>query len=104
MSTDKFAVMGSKDAVLIFKALGMDVYFTDNINPQTVLYDLVSQQYPVILVTERDAHSIAGTIDKFASVPYPIILPIPDGISNLGRGNEILTANIEKARGVHENK
>jgi len=97
MSVSKFAVMGSKDTILVFKALGMDVYFTDNTSPRNVLNDLVAREYPVILVTERDAGVLQDIIETYASVPYPIILPIPDGISALGLGEKLLAANLEKA-------
>jgi V/A-type H+-transporting ATPase subunit F len=95
----RIAVMGSKDTVLIFKAVGMDVFFTDTADPRTVLEDLFDKEYAVILITERDAVLAGGLIASVSDKPYPVILPIPDGVGRYGLSADRISADIEKLCG-----
>jgi len=96
---NKIAVVGSKDIVLIFKALGMDVYATDNQDTRTVLGNLREKGYKIILITERDASLVGDYIDECADRPYPIILPIPDGMNSFGVASERLNSLMRKILG-----
>jgi len=98
------AVIGDKDTVLVFKALGMDVYFpNEDVNSKEILKQLVEYGYHIILITEREAILAGDYIESLADMPYPIILPIPDGVGNYGLGMGKITANIEKASGGLKN-
>ena len=99
---NKIAVVGSKDTVLIFKALGMDVFYTDDADVKTVLKDITTNAfdtYPIIMITEREYIRAADFIATFDNNPYPVIMPIPDGISSIELGNEIITQNHKRATG-----
>jgi len=94
------AVVGNKDTVLVFKALGMDVYFPNEDNSAaSILKQLVEYGYRIILITEREAILAGNYIESLTTTPYPIILPIPDGVGNYGLAAGKIAANIEKACG-----
>ena len=96
----KIAVIGDKDTVLIFKALGFDVFYENEaIGIKRVLRGLIDEQYTIILITEKHAELAAELIQSRAEIAYPIILPIPDGIMNTGYGIQRIAKNIEKALG-----
>jgi V/A-type H+-transporting ATPase subunit F len=99
-SNKKIAVIGEKDIILPFKAVGFDVYFdTEKADIIVRCKDLFAKDYKIILITEREAEKVTEYLDTMADVPYPIIIPIPDGITNNGYGIKRLNKNIEKAIG-----
>jgi len=100
LNENHIAVVGDKDTVLAFKALGMDVYFPNEDNSAaSILKQLVEFGYHIILITEREAILAGDYIESLADKPYPIILPIPDGVGNYGIAAGKISANIEKASG-----
>ena len=100
LSENHIAVVGDKDTVLVFKALGMDVYFpNEDTNSTGILKQLVEYGYHIILITEREAILAGDYIESLADNPYPIVLPIPDGVGNYGLAAGKIAANIEKASG-----
>jgi len=95
----KIAVVGRKDTILIFKSLCMDVYFTGDDDAKQVLEKVIGQGYSIVLATEREYVLAAELIDTFADKPYPIIMPIPDGVAGLGLGANRIADNYKKAIG-----
>ena len=93
------AVIGNKDTVLLFKALGMDVFFTDNYDAKELLNQLAQREYRIILITEREAIIAGDVIDSLAHQPYPVILPIPDGVQSYGLAFDRIKLNMEKVIG-----
>ena len=103
MNDSKIAVIGKKDTILIFRSLGMDLFFTDTADPKALIKDLVEKQYPIILVTEREAILAGDILDNLADRPYPIVVPIPDGIAGYGLGAGKIADSVKKATGEQFN-
>jgi len=97
----KTAIIGDKDSVTAFKALGVRVF--PDTNPFAVretLKRLAREHYALILITERAAEGVADAIAKYKAEPYPIIIPIPDSTGTTGFGIQGLKNDVEKAFGA----
>ena len=44
--------------------------------------------------------AIPETLDKYSKSPFPIIIPIPEGIDSKGVGLKKIKDNVEKAIGI----
>ncbi|MDR0383798.1 MAG: hypothetical protein LBH47_00525 [Christensenellaceae bacterium] len=88
----EIAVIGEKDIILPFLGIGYDVYFD-----VTKINEL--ENYKIILITNTAAEKVKDYLARRASFPFPIIMPIPDGISNSNYGLKKIEDNIKKAIG-----
>ncbi|MDR1917480.1 MAG: hypothetical protein LBQ05_00650 [Christensenellaceae bacterium] len=96
----EIAVIGEKDIILPFKAIGFAVYY--DTEPDDIIKrckELTDAECKIILLPEKDAEKVTDYINSRAAFAYPIIMPIPDGITNSGYGIKRLEKNIEKAIG-----
>ncbi|MEA4870775.1 V-type sodium ATPase subunit G [bioreactor metagenome] len=97
----KIGVIGDRDSVLLFKAVGLDVYFEDDgARANRTLHRLAREGYAAVFVTEKLFSACAETIAEFQGQPYPAIIPIPDNQGSLGIGEKTLRQNVEKAVGM----
>lgn len=96
----KIGVIGDKDSVLGFKAIGLYVHpVTSNEQAEKLLIKLAKDDYAVILITEQIAMQIPETIDRYKTKPFPIIIPIPNNSGSTGYGIKNVKSNVEKAIG-----
>ena len=97
----KMGVIGDRDSVLLFKAVGLDVFFeTEGDRANQRLHRLAHEGYAVVFVTEPLYAACAETIEEYRGQPYPAIIPIPDNQGTQGIGMQALKQNVEKAVGV----
>lgn len=97
----KIGVIGDRDSVLLFKAVGLDVFFEDEgVSANRTLHRLAREGYVTIFVTEKLFAACAETIEEFKSHAYPAIIPIPDNQGSRGVGEKMLRQNVEKAVGM----
>lgn len=96
---DKIAVVGDKDSVLAFKAVGIDVYPTETTEAESVVKKL-AKDCAVIFVTEEVAVAIPSVIEKYKAKSFPAIIPIPTGVTQSGVGMDGIRRNVEKAIGA----
>ena len=97
----KIGVIGDRDSVLLFKAVGLDVFFEDEgVSANRTLHRLAREGYVTIFVTEKLFAACAETIEEFKSQAYPAIIPIPDNQGSRGVGEKMLRQNLEKAVGM----
>lgn len=98
----KVAVIGDKDSVLMFKALGVDVYTAvDGEDAKNLINKLSKEEVGVIFITEDFAVKIQDTIDKFREKMTPAIILIPSNKTNLGLGLKDINKSVEKAVGAN---
>lgn len=96
----KIAVVGDKDSILAFKALGIDVEIAyDAKEGRRCIDKLAGENYGIIFVTEQLASLIPETIDRYnkKTVPAVILIPSNKGTLNIGMNN--INRNVEKAVG-----
>lgn len=101
MDKNKIAVVGDPSSVMIFKAVGFDVFYEQE--PDQIkrrLHTLADEGYVVIYITEMAASLAADVIDEYATATFPAIIPIPAGSKSLGLGMKRVKENVEKAVGA----
>ena len=97
----KIGVIGDRDSVLLFKAVGLDVFFEDEgDSTNRTLHRLAREGYVTVFVTEKLFAACAETIEEFKGQAYPAIIPIPDQAGSRGVGEKMLRQNVEKAVGM----
>lgn len=96
----KVAVVGDKDSILAFKALGVDVYPV--IQPEEarkIIDQLARDKYGIIFITEQAAQAIPETIDRYNRIMTPAVILIPSNQGTLNIGMQRIRDNVEKAVG-----
>ena len=94
------AVMGDRDSITGFTALGLDVFPEESMDQSIlVLHRLVETGYAVIFITERLAEELAEELVKYRDRPLPVIVPIPGITGNRGMGMKAIGEAVEKAVG-----
>jgi V/A-type H+-transporting ATPase subunit F len=99
----KIGVVGDKDSVLCFKALGLNVFTVaegDSENTRKLI-DRLARDYGVIFITEQAAESVMETIDRYKNEILPAIILIPGGKGSLGTGLARVAQNVERAVGIN---
>ena len=98
----RVAVIGDKDSILAFKALGVEVYTViDGNDCQKVIEKLVKEDVGVIFIQEKFAKEIPSTIDKYRDQMTPAIILIPGNTGSLGIGLADINKSVEKAVGAN---
>ena len=98
----KIGVVGDKDSVLAFKAIGIDVYPVLEVEDARKTIDkLAVNNYGVIFVTEQVAKDIGETIERYNKLMLPAIILIPSNQGSLNIGLQRIKDNVEKAVGVN---
>jgi V/A-type H+/Na+-transporting ATPase subunit F len=98
----KIGVVGDKDSVLAFKALGIDVFsVTNNDEAKRTVDKLAQNDYAVIFVTEQVAEGIKETIERYTRQMLPAVILIPSNQGTLNIGMQKINDNVEKAVGVN---
>lgn len=102
MSMYKIGVVGDKDSVLAFKAIGIDVYPVVEVEEARKTIDkMAMEKYAVIFVTEQVAKDLEETIDRYNKSMVPAIILIPSNQGSLNIGLSKVQKNVEKAVGVN---
>ena len=101
IKTGKLAVIGDRDSVLAFKAIGADVYSAKNgFEAGDILKELSKGDTAVIFITEQLAAELEETLKKLKTRPYPAVIPIPSAAGSNGFGLSGVKKDVEKAVGV----
>ena len=98
---NKLAVIGDKDSVLAFKAVGVDVFdATTAEQAASQLKKLTAERYAVVFIAESLAEQIPELLAKAKLQAYPAVVPIPTGRQPSGFGMQGIKSDVEKAIGV----
>ncbi len=96
----KVAVIGDRDSIYGFAALGLNVFFADNPQQGAELFKkITNEDYAVIYITEQLASHLSEEIEKFSYKPTPAIILIPGVKGNTGEGIRAVKKSVEKAVG-----
>ena len=94
------AVVGDKDSIYGFSALGLDVYpSAPGEEAEKILKKLCHGNYSVIFITEAVASSVEDIIEKYSYSKTPAIILIPGIKGNTGNGIAAVKKSVEKAVG-----
>ena len=95
----KIGVVGDKDSVLAFKAIGIDVFPVVEADEARVAVDM--NGYAVIFITEQVAVTIEETIERYNKQMLPAVILIPSNQGTLNIGSKRISDSVEKAVGVN---
>ncbi|MCL2060231.1 MAG: V-type ATP synthase subunit F [Oscillospiraceae bacterium] len=97
----KIGVIGDRDSILGFKAVGFDVFeAADAPAAAKALHDAATQDFAVIYITEQAAQEIVGAIDRYKESMFPAIIPIPGNAGATGLGMMNVKKSVERAIGA----
>jgi V/A-type H+-transporting ATPase subunit F len=102
----KIAVMGAPDAVMGFKALGLDTFPVRGEQDARATLKMLTRpdqkdEYAIIYVEENLAQALEADIARFKDSPRPAIILIPGKDGSLGLGQSALQAAVERAVGAN---
>ena len=97
----KIAVLGDKDSVLGFRALGLDVFSADTAEQaRPILHRLAKEGYAIIYLTEQLAAGLSAEIARYKDDLTPAIILIPGKEGSLGIGMANIKTAVERAVGA----
>ena len=97
----KIAVLGDRDSVLGFKALGLDVSFVEDADiAREELHRLAREDYAIIYITEQLAADIPADVARYKTSVTPAVILIPGKTGSLGLGAQALQSAVERAVGA----
>lgn len=99
MST--IAVIGDRDTVSAFSALGAQVYATaDHREAARRIAALAKEDCAVIFITEQLAQQLEQTLAGYRSKTTPAIILIPNNGGSMGLGLANIKSSVERAIGT----
>ena len=97
----KIGVIGDRDSILGFKAVGFDVFEVSNATEaEKCLRDAAAREYAVIYITEQAAAEIIDAIDRYKETLFPAVIPIPGNSGATGLGMMNVKKSVERAIGA----
>lgn len=95
----KVAVMGDRDSVAVFSAVGFDLFeIYDGKDASKKLREL-SEEYGIIYITEKLASLCEKEIENMKDRITPAVILIPGVSDNTGKGMQSLNQSVERAVG-----
>ena len=98
----KIAVLGDRESVLGFKALGLDVYPAETVEAaRKTLHRLARDgETAIIYLTEQFASQMQDEVNKYKDEVMPAIILSPGKDGSLGIGMQNITDSVERAVGA----
>ena len=94
-------VIGDKDSVMGFLALGIDifpVYEADEI--KKTLHKLAEEEYAIIYITEQASLMAQDAIQKYKDNTLPAIIVVPGITGSMGLGLNAVRESAKRATGM----
>ncbi len=96
----KIAVLGDRDSIYGFGALGLEVFpIDDGESGARTLRRLAEEDYAVLYVTEALCAQIPQELERLRELPLPAVVPIPGLSGNTGMGMAMVKRSVEQAVG-----
>ena len=97
----KIAILGSRDAILGFKALGIDtVSVSDIAGAQEKIQEIYeSSDYAALFITEDWIDKVSGFLKDLPQKALPAIVAVPSQIGSTGAGLKNIKRLVEQAVG-----
>lgn len=98
---NKIAVIGEKESVLGFRAVGFEVH--EVATPQeaeATLHRLAAEDCGIIFITEQALAPILSVMDRYKDNRLPAIIPIPGRSGPMGLGMQSVKKSVERAVGA----
>ncbi len=102
MNGYKIAVIGDRESVMGFRALGLDVFPAEEENAKAVFRQVVQAEnpaYAILYITEELTIPLRSEIDALKDELTPAIIPVPSRNGTLNLGMAALNSAVERAVG-----
>ncbi|MCD7947556.1 MAG: V-type ATP synthase subunit F [Oscillospiraceae bacterium] len=97
----KIAVLGDKDSVMGFKALGLEAFPADTVEEaRIILHELAKGEYAVVYLTEQYAVDMEAELTRYKDELTPAVILIPGTEGTLGIGMANVKRAVERAVGA----
>ena len=101
MSVSDVAVVGDKDSIMCFRAIGVSTFPVSEVGEAKALVrKLVRERVSVIFVTEQIGQGMMDMIDELARESLPSIVLIPNNQGTLGLGMNRIRQTVTRAVGA----
>ncbi len=100
------AILGEKDAIMGFKALGLKIYDWSGIEEQEesnikrIFLDIYNAEHKIIFITEKYFMLIENILAEREQQVFPVVIPIPNPEGSQGIGLKRLREYVIKAVGA----
>lgn len=97
----EIAMIGDRDSILGFKALGVAIFPVDNKDESAeVLQELVKQEYKVAFITEQTAPGPEEIANIVGNRTFPVVTLIPSNRGSSGIAIQRLKMLVRRAAGA----
>jgi|GEM_PF-53777 len=99
----KIAVIGDKESVIGFRAVGFSVFIAEDISEAEKIIYSVSEPdsgFAIVFLVENYALKLSHVISKYASEPVPAIISVPGKNGSAGFGMAQVKKAVERAVGA----
>lgn len=97
----KVGIIGDKDSILGFLALGIDIFPAyENDEIKKTIYKLVEEEYAIIYITEQASLLAKESIAKYKDSQLPAIIVIPGISGSMGLGMNEVRESAKRAIGA----
>ena len=97
----KIGVIGDRESVLGFKAVGLTVFSCDSQEEADASFrETAAGDYAIIYITEPFYKGMMAEAGEYVDKRLPAIIPIPDKDGSLGIGMESVKKAVERAVGA----
>ena len=101
MASYRIAVLGDRESVLGFKALGLDVFPAESVEEaRSTLHRLAQENYAVVYLTEQLAQYMTDDLGRYKDELTPAVSLIPGKEGSLGIGMANVKKSVERAVGA----
>ncbi len=100
MRKDSIAVIGDKDSVLAFKAIGIAAYPVADVPDAREKLKALARNYKVIFIIDTLAVELQDLLNRYKDQAFPAIIPVPSATGSNGFGIAGIKKNVEKAIGT----
>lgn len=98
----KIAVLGDRESVMGFKALGLEVITAESTeHARSCLHEMAKDpEYAIIYLTEQLAVEMPDEVAKYKDRLTPAVILIPGKAGSLGIGMQNISSSVERAIGA----
>ena len=97
----KIGVIGDRESILGFKAVGLDVFpIDDPEEAKKTLKRIAKEDFAIIYITEQIYQHMMDLVDEYTDSRLPAIIPIPGKDGTLVIGMTSVKKSVERAVGA----
>lgn len=100
----KIAVVGDKESIFGFSAIGMDMYPAyEEDDVKEIIPKLMEENYAIIYITEQVSIKAEKYLEKLKTNKIPAIVTIPSNTGSLQYGETRIKELVQKSVGIEIN-